>query len=80
MLHDLRNQGEQSVCGPAAVAELEKHRQFDEAHPKRSPTMKGGISEAQWTGLSEENHSRKGKAAMTELPKSMWENGMISGG
>jgi hypothetical protein len=42
----------------AAVAELEKHRQFDEACPKRSPTMKGGMSEAQWTGSSEENHSR----------------------
>jgi hypothetical protein len=32
--------------------------------------MKEGISEAHWTGLSEEKHSREGKAAMTELPKS----------
>jgi hypothetical protein len=31
--------------------------------------MKEGISEAHWTGLSEEKHSREGKAAMTELPK-----------
>lgn len=54
----------------SAVAELAKHHQLDEICLKGSPSMKEGISDAQWVNLIEEKQCRKGKAAAAQTPKS----------
>jgi hypothetical protein len=60
----------------SAVKKLEEHRQLDEPCLKRPPSMREGISDAQWSSLSEGKQSRKGKAIATETTKSNLEKWM----
>ncbi|KAF8854036.1 hypothetical protein BDZ45DRAFT_51012 [Acephala macrosclerotiorum] len=53
-----------------AVSKLAEHRQQEERCPRQADSLKEGISDAEWSRLSEEKKSRKGKAAIPEKPQS----------
>ncbi|CZR67828.1 uncharacterized protein PAC_17727 [Phialocephala subalpina] len=54
----------------SAVSELASHRQQEERCPRLPDSLKEGISDAEWSRLSEEKKNRKGKDATPEKPQS----------